>query len=83
MFGFQQDNAGIHVSKSTSEFLDAHGVEFLEWPAYGPDLNPMQNLWSILSRRFYAGHCQYRRVDYLKKAILDEWTKIEADMPEI
>lgn len=42
-FIFQQDNAVIHVSRSTKALLR---ITIL--PAFSPDLNPMEKLWGIL-----------------------------------
>ncbi|KAI5148067.1 hypothetical protein ENBRE01_0081 [Enteropsectra breve] len=44
---FQQDNARPHIAKSNMTWLEANGIECMEWPAYFPDLNPIENLWGI------------------------------------
>lgn len=28
-----------------------NGVEILDWPPYSPDLNPIENVWSLLKER--------------------------------
>jgi len=56
---FQQDNAPIHASKETKTWLDLKKINLLEWPAYSPDLNPIENLWGIMARRVYANGKQY------------------------
>lgn len=33
--------------------LFSEGVDAIEWPARSPDLNPVENLWSILSAAVY------------------------------
>ncbi|KEP46297.1 DDE family endonuclease, partial [Rhizoctonia solani 123E] len=47
---FQFDNARPHVAKSSLKWLEDHGIEWLEWPANSPDLNPIENLWSKMKR---------------------------------
>ena len=44
-FVFQQDNAPIHTSRSTRQWLRQHDVTLLEWLPKSPDANPIENLW--------------------------------------
>ena len=76
-FMFQQDNAPVHTAKSTFEkFLD-DGVYIIDWPHCSLDLNPVENMWSILARAVYANERQYSSTADLKKAIFSKWSKIE------
>uniref|UniRef100_A0A1I7XFJ5 HTH_Tnp_Tc3_1 domain-containing protein n=1 Tax=Heterorhabditis bacteriophora TaxID=37862 RepID=A0A1I7XFJ5_HETBA len=43
-FTFQQDNATIHVSRSTNTWLEDNDVGTTDWPSRSPDLNPMEDL---------------------------------------
>ena len=79
-FIFMQDNAPIHVSRSTRAWLQRKNVPLLDWPANSPDLNPMENLWGILVRRIYAENQQYHNVDELKKAIVAAWHTIDQEV---
>ncbi len=50
-FIFQQDLAAAHTAKGTKSWFNDHGVTVLDWPANFPDLNPIENLWSIVKRK--------------------------------
>ncbi|CAD6191794.1 unnamed protein product [Caenorhabditis auriculariae] len=65
---YQQDNASVHASNSTLAWFAAKNVVLLDWPACSPDLNPVENLWSVLVRRVYANAKQYTPVNDLKKS---------------
>ncbi len=45
---FQQDNAPIHGSTMTTEYLEDQNIENLEWPSRSPDLSPIENIWPWL-----------------------------------
>lgn len=74
---FQQDNAAIHVSRSTKAWFERKRITLFEHPARSPDLNPMENVWGILVRRIYANNKQYGSIQELKQAILDAWDTVE------
>jgi len=77
---FQQDNASVHKSRSTLDWLQRNKITSMEWPSCSPDLNPMENLWGILVRRVYANQRQYQAADHLKAAILHEWNQINREL---
>lgn len=77
---FQQDNAAIHVSRLSRAWFDDRNITLMEWPARSPDLNPIENLWGILSRKVYHNGMQYDTVASLKSAIKDAWKEIGPDV---
>lgn len=50
---FQQDNAYIHISKMTKEWLEEHGIWVIDWPPCSPDLNNIEYLWRALKDELY------------------------------
>ena len=76
---FMQDGASIHRAKHSMQFLKQKKVSILEWPANSPDLNPIENLWGILTRAVFANGRQFRTKDELKVEILKQWDLISAE----
>ena len=59
---FMHDNALSHAAKTTTQFLTLFGFvtkTLIVWPPKPPDLNPIENLWSIMKRHVYASGKQY------------------------
>jgi transposase len=71
---FQQDNASIHTSRSTRQWLREHNVTLLEWPPKSPDANPIENLWRDLKTA--ANQRQPTTADELWNALLEAWQQI-------
>lgn len=66
---FQQDNASIHVSAQTLAWMAEVGIKTMAWPARSPDLNIIENVWSLISSIVYDGP------QFTSKA--DLWTAIQ------
>ena len=70
---FMHDNAPSHAAKNTSVALGAWGIKgdkLMVWPPSSPDLNPVENLWSIIKQHVYEGDQQYTTKDQLWEAIV-------------
>uniref|UniRef100_A0A3B3I5N2 Tc1-like transposase DDE domain-containing protein n=1 Tax=Oryzias latipes TaxID=8090 RepID=A0A3B3I5N2_ORYLA len=47
----QHDNAWPHVARICTQFLEAENIPVLAWPAYSPDMSPIEHVWDALDRR--------------------------------
>lgn len=56
-----QDNAAVHVAKNKKNEMYVQkevfnkmnvNVELPEWPALSPDMNPIENVWSLLMKEY-------------------------------
>ena len=79
-FFWQQDNAPCHVSKSSLAFFKSNKIELLDWPSNSPDLNPVENIWSILTERLYRTKKAYNTKEKLWKNIIKEWKNIKPEL---
>lgn len=51
LYMFQHDGASSHTAKDTQQLLVKNGVQYeKEWPPRSPYLNPVENLFAIMSR---------------------------------
>lgn len=48
---FKHDCAQVHKARSIKAWLREFGVEELDWPPEGPNLNPTEHLWDELEWR--------------------------------
>jgi len=73
-FIFMHDNAPSHSARASREFLATLGIQgekLMVWPASSPDLNPIENYWSIIKRDVYANGRQFTSKEALWEAISD------------
>ncbi|GBO06314.1 Transposable element Tc3 transposase [Araneus ventricosus] len=66
---YEHDNAPTHTSSATKNYLNSKNVTVLEWPPMSPDLNPIENVWGIMSRKVYENGGQFYSVNALKTSI--------------
>ncbi|GFU41155.1 transposable element Tc1 transposase [Trichonephila clavipes] len=47
----KQDNARPHVAKTVGDFCSAQHMQLLPWPAYSPDMSPIEHMCDLIGRR--------------------------------
>jgi len=75
---FQQDNAPQHTSHLAHRWFHNHGVDLIDFPPYSPDLNPIENLWSILKARVEARLA--RTTDEVERVLKEEWEALDKQL---
>jgi len=68
---FQHDLAPCHTAKQIGKLLKEKSVRLLEWPGNSPDLNPIENLWSMVKFELRKRDCTTQ--DKLVNAVIDTW----------
>jgi len=68
-----QDNDPKHKSVLVKTWLHNNGITLLDFPAYSPDLNPIENLWNDLARRVEARPAA--TMEELQDVIAEEWER--------
>ncbi|CEG84809.1 hypothetical protein RMATCC62417_18562 [Rhizopus microsporus] len=70
---FQQDNDPKHHSKLATKWFQENNVKLLEWPAYSPDLDPIENLWDFLKVRLCAYETEPKSMHELFERVRQIW----------
>ncbi|GFT01396.1 transposable element Tc3 transposase [Trichonephila clavipes] len=78
-FLFMHDNARPHRANIVGECLQSEDITRMDWPAYSPDLNPIEHVWDMLGRRIAARQPPPTYQPELRRALLDEWCNISQD----
>jgi transposase len=73
---FQHDNARPHSARLTTAFLRQQDINTLPWPAFSPDLSPIEHVWDQLGRAVRQGHLQSQTRQQLEAALQAEWRNI-------
>ncbi len=69
-----EDNDKKHTSPSPTKYRAKMGIDRMDWPSASPDLNPIENLWTVIKKAVAAR--RPHTLDMLKKMLVEEWAKI-------
>ena len=71
----QQDNDPKHKSRVAKQFLSKEVPELIDWPSNSPDVNPVENLWSIIKRRVEKR--KPANLEELNEFLHEEWDRTD------
>ena len=76
---FMQDGARSHTEKKNLIYIQENMNTF-SWPPHSPDLNPIENMWGIMSSRLSLK--DYVSIPELVNSICDIWINIPLSMSQ-
>ncbi|GFX58885.1 transposable element Tcb2 transposase [Trichonephila clavipes] len=71
-FILMDDNCRPHRVNLVEDFLFEEGIVRMEWPAYSPDMNPIEHVWDALGRRVADRQPPPKTLQELERALLEE-----------
>jgi len=70
---YYDDNAIPHRDRTVVNFMETEGIEHMEWTAVSPDMNPIENMWSEITRTVDASVNQPTNLAELRQTVIDAW----------
>ena len=74
---FQHDNAWPRVARICKQFLEAEHFSVLPWPAYSPDMSPIEHIWDALDRHVRQRVPVPANIQQLRIAIKEQGDNIQ------
>lgn len=77
---FMQDNAPGHAAQLTQDELKERGVNVISWPAFSPDLNPIEAVWNEM-KNYLSLHYPDKKATYdvLRRRVREAWDQISPE----
>lgn len=76
-FILQDDNDPKHRAKIITKWKDEKKIKYIDWPSNSPDLNPIENIWSLLKNK--VKKITAKNINELKENINVCWNEIQLE----
>ena len=79
-----QDNARGHSARATRKKLEERDIALIFWPAFSPDLNPIEKLWNWMKDwiQDVYGSIDKVSMDELRFIVQQAWDAVTKDILE-
>ncbi|GFY11853.1 transposable element Tcb2 transposase [Trichonephila clavipes] len=74
------DDARPPRTLAVEELLESEDITRMVWPAYSPDLNPIEHVWDALGRRSAAPLQHPENTQKLQQMLIEEWVLLPQEM---
>jgi transposase len=74
-----QDGAPGHAARATIEDLHERGINVIWWPAFSPDLNPIETVWNNMKDWIQDNYPEKLSYDGLRSAVAAAWEQISSE----
>ena len=74
---FQQDNAPCHKVKTVTIWFQESNIKILQWPARSPDLNPIENVWTVLDSKLTKA--PVTSAEHLRESLKESFDSLSTD----
>jgi transposase len=73
-----QDNAPCHTAQATLQDFAERRIRFIRWPAFSPDLNPIETVWNWMKDWIDTNYEEEDLIsnDAIRRAILEAWDAV-------
>ena len=73
---YQQDNTPIHKVKKIMDYFAENSWKILDWPAFSPNLNLIENMWAIIKEQLRKQSVSWEN---LEEKRLEIWNNIDQE----